>query len=87
MMVSKALRNSSKVAQKIRVRILRIAGSAGYRPDPDIAKLVTHSYIEGMDDRVRRRAESWGYGFSFIHFEEDLSQQRLLTEVFWAWGE
>ena len=48
MTVSKALRNSSKVSSRTRTRIVRIAAALGYRPDPEVSKLMTH---------LRRRAK------------------------------
>lgn len=111
MTVSKALRNSPKVAPRTRAKILRIAGSVGYRPDPEVTKLMNHlrsrskpvfqglicaitdrpiemnhPYIEAMVEGARRRAETRGYGFSFIHFEEDVDHRRLLRRVLWARG-
>lgn len=49
MTVSKALRNVPKVSKKTRARIVRIAEKIGYRPDPEMAKLMYH---------LRRRTES-----------------------------
>ena len=42
MTVSKALRNSPKIARRTRERILKIAGRVGYRPDPELTKLMNH---------------------------------------------
>jgi DNA-binding LacI/PurR family transcriptional regulator len=49
MTVSKALRNVSKVSVRTRGRILRIAARLGYKPDPEVAKLMIH---------LRRRSHS-----------------------------
>lgn len=42
MTVSRALRNQPRVAEKTRQKILKIAQSVGYRPDPEISKLMHH---------------------------------------------
>jgi LacI family transcriptional regulator len=42
MTVSRALRNQPRVAEGTRRRVLRIAQRLGYRPDPEIAKLMHH---------------------------------------------
>jgi len=42
MTVSKALRNLPKVSPRTRARICRIAAKVGYRPDPEVAKLMNH---------------------------------------------
>ena len=42
MTVSRALRNQPRVAEKTRRKILTIAQGIGYRPDPEIAKLMHH---------------------------------------------
>lgn len=41
MTVSRALRNSPKVSEKRRLEIQRIAKELGYRPDPQISKLMS----------------------------------------------
>lgn len=111
MTVSKALRNLPKVSGPTRSRILRIARRMGYRPDPEVARLMNHlrdrskpayqglicavtdrlneqnhPYIRAMLDGARARAESRGYGFSFIHFEEDEEHRRSLRRLLWARG-
>lgn len=40
--VSMALRNHSRISEATRARVLRIAEELGYRPDPEIAKLMNH---------------------------------------------
>ncbi len=42
MTVSRALRNQPRVAEATRRKILKIAQRLGYRPDPEIAKLMHH---------------------------------------------
>src|SRR4051794_27638898 len=42
MTVSKALRNLPKIAPRTRARILRLAAKLGYRPDPEITRLMQH---------------------------------------------
>src|SRR4051812_46632863 len=42
MTVSKALRNLPKVSRQTRARVVRIAAKIGYRPDPEVAKLMVH---------------------------------------------
>jgi DNA-binding LacI/PurR family transcriptional regulator len=42
MTVSRALRNQPRVAEATRRKILKIAERVGYRPDPEIAKLMHH---------------------------------------------
>src|SRR5213082_673074 len=42
MTVSKALRNLPKVSRRTRARVLRAAAQVGYKPDPEIAKLMHH---------------------------------------------
>ena len=42
MTVSKALRNLPKVSARTRARICRIAAKVGYKPDPEVAKLMNH---------------------------------------------
>ncbi|MCX6952082.1 MAG: LacI family DNA-binding transcriptional regulator [Verrucomicrobia bacterium] len=42
MTVSRALRNQPRVAEKTRRKILKIAQGLGYRPDPEISKLMHH---------------------------------------------
>jgi DNA-binding LacI/PurR family transcriptional regulator len=111
MTVSKALRNLPKVSRRTRTRIVGIAQQLGYRPDPEVAKLMNHlrdrskpsfqglicavtdrlselnhPYIRAMIDGARERAESRGYAFSFIHFEEDDEHRRGLRRMLWARG-
>ncbi|HEX3731090.1 MAG TPA: LacI family DNA-binding transcriptional regulator [Opitutaceae bacterium] len=111
MTVSKALRNSPKIARRTRERILKIAGRLGYRPDPELTKLMNHlrsrtkpvfqglicaltdrpaalghPYLQAMAEGARRRAESRGYGFDLMHFEEDQDHGRQLRRVLWARG-
>jgi DNA-binding LacI/PurR family transcriptional regulator len=42
MTVSRALRGEKHVGAELREKIARTAEKLGYRPDPDIAKLMTH---------------------------------------------
>ncbi len=42
MTVSKALRNLPKVSPRTRARVARFAAKIGYRPDPEVAKLMHH---------------------------------------------
>jgi DNA-binding LacI/PurR family transcriptional regulator len=111
MTVSKALRNAPKIARRTRERILKIAGRVGYRPDPELTKLMNHlrsrtkpvfqglicaiparpaapdhPYLQAMVEGARLRAESQGYAFDFMHFEEDPDNWRRLRRVLWARG-
>lgn len=40
MTVSRALRNQPKVSERVRAHVLKIVESVGYRPDPEVAKLM-----------------------------------------------
>lgn len=72
MTVSKALRNLPKVSARTRTRIIRIATRIGYRPDPEIAKLMhhlrqrsrstLHSLICAITDRPADRAHPYHRG-------------------------
>lgn len=42
MSVSRALRNQPKVSPAVRARVLEMADRIGYRPDPEISKLMVH---------------------------------------------
>lgn len=42
MSVSRALRGERQVSEELRERVVQAAESMGYRPDPEIAKLMTH---------------------------------------------
>ncbi len=42
MSVSRALRGAPQVSTKLRERVLQAADAMGYRPDPEITKLMTH---------------------------------------------
>jgi DNA-binding LacI/PurR family transcriptional regulator len=42
MSVSRALRGERQVSEELRARVQQMADSVGYRPDPEIAKLMTH---------------------------------------------
>jgi len=42
MTVSKALRNLPKVSRQTRARIVRVAAKIGYKPDPEVTKLMHH---------------------------------------------
>jgi DNA-binding LacI/PurR family transcriptional regulator len=42
MSVSRALRGEKQVSEELRERVQQMADSLGYRPDPEIAKLMTH---------------------------------------------
>ncbi len=42
MTVSKALRNLPKVSARTRAHVVRVAEKAGYKPDPEVAKLMHH---------------------------------------------
>lgn len=53
MTVSRALANRPRVAAATRRRILRLADELGYRPDPEISKLMHH-----LRSRVRPRFQS-----------------------------
>lgn len=109
MTVSKALRNLPRVSPATRSRIVRAARRMGYRPDPEIARLMVHlrdrsksafqglicavndrlneqnhPYVRAMIEGARRRAESRGFAFTFIHFEEDEEHRRNLRRLLWA---
>jgi len=49
MTVSKALRNAPKISPPTRQRIIRVARNLGYRPDPEMARLMNH-----VRDRTKR---------------------------------
>ena len=57
MTVSRALRGGKHVEEGLRERIVKTADEMGYRPDPEIAKLMTHMR------RTRRVAEPLTLGF------------------------
>ncbi len=57
MTVSRALRGGKHVEAGLRGRIVQVAEEMGYRPDPEIAKLMTHMR------RTRRVAEPLTLGF------------------------
>jgi LacI family transcriptional regulator len=40
--VSRALRNDTRVSETVRTRIQTLAGEMGYRPDPEVSRLMTH---------------------------------------------
>lgn len=42
MSVSRALRGASQVSAKLRESVIQVADTMGYRPDPEITKLMTH---------------------------------------------
>ena len=42
MTVSRVLRDHPKVSAKMRAQVLKIAQELGYRPDPNVAKLMHH---------------------------------------------
>jgi LacI family transcriptional regulator len=50
MTVSLALRNSPKVSKATRLKVRRMADKLGYRPDPEIARLMT---------RLHKTTQSW----------------------------
>jgi DNA-binding LacI/PurR family transcriptional regulator len=111
MTVSKALRNLPKVSRQTRARVLRVAARIGYKPDPEVAKLMNHlrkrtrlsfqglicalsdrpvdrahPYHSGLVAGAERQAQSRGYGFNLIHFEEDIGHRRQLRRIIWARG-
>ncbi len=47
---------------------------------------MTHPYVDGLVAGVERQARNRGYGFSLIHFEEDLAHRRQLRRIIWARG-
>ena len=49
MTVSKALRNAPKISATTRRQVLRVARNLGYRPDPEVARLMHH-----LRDRTKR---------------------------------
>ncbi|SKA89657.1 LacI family transcriptional regulator [Prosthecobacter debontii] len=59
MTVSRALRGERYVASTLRERILQTASDLGYRPDPDIAKLMTHMRRKRLTQAPRTLAFIW----------------------------
>lgn len=65
MTVSRALRGERHVAAPLREKILRTAEELGYRPDPDIAKLMTHMR------RARKAATPRTLGFIWAERDQE----------------
>jgi hypothetical protein len=59
MTVSRALRGEKHVGVKLREKIVRTAEKLGYRPDPDIAKLMTHMRSTRRSAAPRTLAFIW----------------------------
>lgn len=59
MTVSRALRGERYVEADLRARILSAAADLGYRPDPDIAKLMTHMRRKRLAQAPRTLAFVW----------------------------
>ena len=73
MTVSRALRGEKHVGAALREKILQTADALGYRPDPDIAKLMTH---------LRRgRKVATPHTLAFVWAERD---PKVATQSSWA---
>lgn len=59
MTVSRALRGQSYVQEELRTRILEAAAQLGYRPDPEISKLMTHMSRKRRTQAPRTLAFVW----------------------------
>jgi len=59
MTVSRALRGESHVEDRLRTRILEISAAMGYRPDPEISKLMTHMRKKRLSQAPRTLAFVW----------------------------
>lgn len=59
MTVSRALRGEPHVKADLRARIKRAADALGYRPDPEIAKLMSHMRRDRRQDAPRTLAFIW----------------------------
>lgn len=59
MTVSRALRGERHVEEGLRLRILETAREMGYRPDPEIAKLMTHMRRKRLTETPRTLAFVW----------------------------
>lgn len=59
MTVSRALRGEAYVAAALRTRILEAAANLGYRPDPEISKLMTHMRRKRRSQAPRTLAFVW----------------------------
>ena len=59
MTVSRALRGEAYVATALRTRILEAAANLGYRPDPEISKLMTHMRRKRLSEAPRTLAFVW----------------------------
>ncbi len=52
MTVSRALRDNPRISAEVRARVKKIARRLGYRPDPEVAKLMTHLRRRGKPSFV-----------------------------------
>jgi DNA-binding LacI/PurR family transcriptional regulator len=68
MSVSRALRGQRQVSEELRQRVTQTAESLGYRPDPEIAKLMTHMR--------RSKRVTAGTTLAFIWAETEFSAVR-----------
>ncbi|MEN3941272.1 LacI family DNA-binding transcriptional regulator [Prosthecobacter sp. SYSU 5D2] len=59
MTVSRALRGERYVEEVLRTRILETAAELGYRPDPEISKLMTHMRQKRLSQSPRTLAFVW----------------------------
>lgn len=59
MTVSRALRGERHVSEDLRQRILETAATLGYRPDPEISKLMTHMRRQRRSQAPRTLAFIW----------------------------
>ena len=70
MTVSRALRNSPRVTAALRKRIQKIADGMGYRPDPEVTKLMSHL-------RRRDKAQMVASIAAITSMPEDIEQSQL----------
>ncbi|MFO1482957.1 MAG: LacI family DNA-binding transcriptional regulator [Verrucomicrobiaceae bacterium] len=78
MTVSRALRGGRHVQAGLREKILRMADSLGYRPDPEIAKLMTHMRRGRQTTPLRTLAFIWAERSSHEDEQSSWSQQLVL---------
>lgn len=78
MTVSRALRGEPHVAEELRERIKQTAEALGYRPDPEIAKLMTHMRRQRHHESPRTLAFVWAE-YSAADVKQSLWSQQLLA--------